>query len=186
MEIPKKIYFKLRPLILPIKEIINHIPLKANILDLGCGKGILLEHIKNYNSYIGIDLKAPKQKYDVKVNFKQLDCIEFIENNLDEFNTFLIIDLLHHIPKNKQNSFVDKLCTKLKKGDRIIIKDINPQNTLTRYWNLFHDLLFARQIINYFDFKIFEKSINHEIRIISKFHKRILFYDHYFLVLEKN
>ena len=46
MAIPKKIYFKIRPLILPIDDILKWIPINANILDLGCGKGIIANYIK--------------------------------------------------------------------------------------------------------------------------------------------
>ena len=62
------IYFKLRPLILPIDEILSFIPLNAHILDLGCGKGLLLEHIKNFKSYKGVDLNVPSDKYKDEIN----------------------------------------------------------------------------------------------------------------------
>ena len=52
MAIPKKIYFKIRSLILPIDDILKWIPINADILDLGCGKGILANYIKNFNTYL--------------------------------------------------------------------------------------------------------------------------------------
>ena len=60
MVIPKNIYFKLRALILPVNEILSFIPKRANILDLGCGKGLLLENLKYYKSYTGVDLSVPE------------------------------------------------------------------------------------------------------------------------------
>ena len=61
MEIPRKIYFKLRPLILPISDITSFIPENANILDLGCGKGLLLNHLKYFKvNGIVIEIKNKK------------------------------------------------------------------------------------------------------------------------------
>ena len=97
MAIPKNIYFKLRPLILPISEILSFIPHRASILDLGCGKGLLLEHIKYFKSYTGVDLNVPRSdKYKDKINFVKGDCIKYIDRKLEDYNTFLLIDSFYH------------------------------------------------------------------------------------------
>ena len=184
MSFLNKIYLKLRPLILPIDELIQLIPIRANILDLGCGRGVLLNNLKTFNSYTGVDLSA-RPLINKKIKFIKDDCISFIERDLYSFNTFTIIDLIHHIPKQQQFSFLTKLVNELKKDDILIIKDIYPRNIFFNLWNKLHDLIFAHQLINYFNFKKFEFSLNKNIKILRSFHKRILFYDHYFLVLKK-
>ena len=187
MEIPKNIYFKLRPLILPIGDIISFIPCDANILDLGCGKGLLLEQIKNFKSYTGVDFNVPKlDKNYHNVNFIKGDCVNYINKKLDNYNTFLLIDLLHHIKPNLQIIFVKKLIRQMKSNDILIIKDIYPKNFLTKFWNAFHDFIISKEFINYFDFKNFEKSIPNNSIILKKFHKRIFLYDHFFLVIKRN
>ena len=108
MAIPKKIYFKIRPLILPIDDILKWIPANSSILDLGCGKGILANYIKNFNSYLGVDLVVPLSD-NTKIKFKKSNCLSFIENDISKYNTFLIIDLLHHIPKKLQLSLKPQL-----------------------------------------------------------------------------
>ena len=185
MEIPKKIYFKLRPLILPINEIIKFIPHNAFILDIGCGKGILTNYIFDFNKYTGVDLAIPILSNNDNIEFIKSDCLSFISNDLSKFNTFLIIDLLHHIPKTKQEIFLNQIISNMKIGDRLIIKDIFPKNFITKFWNVLHDLLVAQQLISYFEFLKFEKNLNTDFKIISRFHKRIFLYDHYFLVIEK-
>ena len=42
MEIYKKSYIYLRKKILPMETIVGLIPNESNILDIGCGKGIVL------------------------------------------------------------------------------------------------------------------------------------------------
>ena len=187
MEIPKNIYFKLRPFILPINDILSNIPNNANILDLGCGKGLLLKHIKYYKSYTGVDLNVPYESptYD-NIKFFKSDCINFINSNLSQFDTFLLIDLLHHIKPSEQMIFVNSLLDHMKKGDILIIKDINPKNLITKFWNAFHDFIISKEFIHYFDFINFEDSLSNKSKILKKFHKRIFLYDHYFLVVKRN
>ena len=187
MAIPKSIYFKLRPLILPIDEILSFIPHNAHILDLGCGKGLLLEHIKNFKSYKGVDLNVPRSdKYKDEISFVKGDCINFIDRELEDYNTFLLIDLLHHLKPKYQFIFVKKLINRMKRGDILIIKDIYPKNFVTKFWNSFHDFIISKQLINYFDFNSFENTLTNNLIILDKFHKRIFLYDHFFFVLKRN
>lgn len=184
MEIPKKIYFKLRPLILPLNEIIFHIPSGGSILDLGCGKGLLINNIKNFKNYVGVDLNAINQKIK-NIEFIKDDCLTYIKRDLGEFNTFLIIDLLHHLSPEFQKDFLKNILIKIKKGDILIIKDINPRGLLFKFWNSFHDLIVSKQLINYFNFKNFESEIDRLQFSVNSFYKRMFLYDHYFLILKK-
>lgn len=185
MAIPKKIYLKIRPLILPIDDILKWIPINANILDLGCGKGIIANYIKNFNSYLGIDLVINSSEKDSKIKFKKSNCLSFIEKDISRFDTFLVIDILHHIPKRLQESFLNNLISKMKTGDILIIKDIYPKNIFTKFWNAFHDLLISKQVIRYFNFGDFEERIETNIKIKKKYFLRLFLYDHYFLILRK-
>ena len=187
MEIPKNIYFKLRPLILPINDILSFIPKSANILDLGCGKGLLLENLKYYTSYTGVDLNVPELDVNMpNINFIKCDCMDYINRKLEDYDTFLLIDLLHHIKPNQQLIFVKKLLNQMKRNDILIIKDIYPKNIVTKFWNAFHDFIISKQLINYFDFNEFFKTISNNSIILNKFHKRIFLYDHFFLVIKRN
>ena len=187
MEIPKNIYFKLRPLILPINDILNLVPKNANILDLGCGKGLMLNQLKHFKTYTGVDKKNIKLESNKEnIRFIKSDCIEYINKDLNHFDTFLLIDLLHHIKPSKQIIFVDKLLDSMKKDDILIIKDIHPKNLFTKYWNAFHDLIVSKEFIHYFDFDNLEKSRKKNTTILNKYHKRIFLYDHYFLTIKRN
>ena len=186
MEFYKKIYFKLRPLILPIDKILEYIPPRASILDIGCGKGLLTKHIKNFEYYTGVDLAANPREAGNNIKFVKDDCLTYLNNDLSNYNTFLVIDLIHHIPVKQQLIFLKTLINSLKSGDILIIKDINPRNLILKFWNSFHDFVMSRQIIRYLDFNKFEKNIEDKIKILDHFHSRILLYDHYFLVLKKS
>lgn len=186
MEIPKKFYFKIRPLILPINKILNFIPKRSNILDLGCGKGLLINHIKDFIHYTGVDLIADPDNSNGNIKFFKDNCLSYIKNDLSEHNTFLIIDLIHHIPVESQSNFLNLLISSLKSGDVLIIKDINPRNFIYKFWNSFHDFIISKQIINYLDFEKLKENLPSDIQILANFHSRIFLYDHYFLVLKKS
>ena len=85
------IYFEIRKRICPFHEVVNQIPLKKKILDIGCGNGILYKYFldnKNYISYTGIDknlkkLRKLQQKIPNNVYFlnkKIEDIVEDIKN----------------------------------------------------------------------------------------------------------
>ena len=94
MEIFKKLYLKLRPIILPIKEIKKFVRSNAKILDLGCGQGLLLLHLENFSQYTGVDIKNSNYSQNNKVNFINCDCNKYVTNNLEEYDTVLVIDLI--------------------------------------------------------------------------------------------
>ncbi len=185
MEIPKNLYFKIRPLILPINDILKFIPSYSSILDLGCGKGLLVNHLQNFKSYTGVDLNLKQREVSKNVKFIKDDCSQFINKDLKKFNVFLLIDLLHHIPRDKQTLFLNKLIKNIKLGDIIVIKDISPMGFLFKFWNSFHDFIISKQIISYFEFNNFKKNLNPDICIVANYYKRIFLYDHYFLILKK-
>ena len=186
MEFYEKIYLKIRPIILPVKTIKKIVKPRAKILDLGCGKGLIANEIKDFEIYTGVDIKVPINTKKKKIQYIEDDCNSFIKNDLKKFDKFIIIDLIHHIEKSKQKIFLDNLINSTKKDDILLIKDILPRNFIYGIWNKLHDLILSRQLVNYFDFKGFQDSLSTKnIRLINSFHKRIFLYDHYFLIIQK-
>lgn len=185
MEKFEELYFYLRKKILPIEIIINLIPNDSNILDLGCGKGIVLKSLKKFKRYVGVDQNISSFKNNkINAEFIKEDCLEFLKRDLNKFDVFILIDLIHHIKKKEQEIFLKKLLKLMKNGDILIVKDIYPKNMWTRYWNYMHDLLISREKITYFDFKKFQK-IHCKNHLVETFYKRIFLYDHYFFILKK-
>ncbi|MDC0861705.1 methyltransferase domain-containing protein [Alphaproteobacteria bacterium] len=186
----KNLYYFIRSLIMPIKDLVNLIPSNANILDLGCGKAIVLKNLKNYKKYTGVDLDskniASLSNLDKdNVSFIKADCIKYIDNPLNKFDYFLLIDVVHHLPANHQISFIKSLLGKMKKNDHLIIKDISNKSKIKAYWNIFHDLIISRQLINYCDFNLLLKSIDNNNYLSNKFIIKKNMYDHIFIIIKK-
>lgn len=168
-----------------METIVGLIPNESNILDIGCGKGIVLDSLNYFKKYVGVDHATNNYKKNKgKIEFIKEDCFKYLKRDCTNFNVFIVIDLIHHIKKNEQEAFLNNLVNIMKNGDLLILKDINPKNIITKYWNFIHDLLVSKQIINYFDFEKYKETKSKRYSI-KTFYKRIFFYDHYFFILKK-
>ena len=175
---------------MPIRELVSLVPINANILDLGCGKAIVLKNLEKFNKYTGIDLNNKNINSLLNLNksntkFVEGDCIKYINKSLKEFNCFLLIDVIHHLPVNNQIPFLEKLTNKMKINDQLIIKDISNKSKFKAYWNIFHDLIISRQFIYYCDFNILLESLDYNKYVYEKFIIKKNMYDHIFIIIKK-
>ena len=182
------VYSYIRKLIYPYKIVLSYINNNSKILDIGCGNGNILNDIKelNFLLYTGIDPK-------IKTNYKNKnvsllnDKLENYINHISKYDCILMIDVMHHINKNNQEKLITNILQNMKVNSILIYKDISNRNFFYALMNRFHDFVFNFQIIHYLDSnKILEISnnINHTF-IINHFYKRILWYDHEFLIIRK-
>lgn len=186
----KKLYYYLRTLIMPIDKLVSIIPTNANILDLGCGNAIVLENLRKFKKYTGVDIDSKNiislsKTFKKNVNFINADCTHFINTSIDKYNYFLVIDVVHHLPIHKQLPFLKTLINKMKKNDHLIIKDISNKSKIKAFWNIFHDLIISRQFIHYCDFSILYKLIDLNKYNYEKFIIKKNMYDHIFIVIKK-
>jgi 2-polyprenyl-3-methyl-5-hydroxy-6-metoxy-1,4-benzoquinol methylase len=175
---------------MPVKELVRLVPANANILDLGCGKAIVLKNLLTFNKYTGIDLNTKNINSLSNLNknntkFIEGDCIKYINKPLKEFDCFLLIDVIHHLPVNNQIPFLENLLSKMKINDHLIIKDISNKNKLKAFWNIFHDLIISRQLINYCDFNILLESMDCNKYVYKQFIIKKNMYDHNFILIKK-
>ncbi len=185
-----KLKFFLRKINCPFDEIIRAIPENKKILDLGCGNAYILNFLlkKNFENYTGIDPKL-KIKYNQKNNKIELKSI-YAEDYLDKiqkYNCILMIDLMHHINKERQESFIKNVLKNMRSNSILIYKDMSNRNTFFGLMNKIHDLFYNLQIINYFSSKrIIELSSRLPGKYkIKHFYKRKFWYDHEFLIINK-
>lgn len=149
-----------RPSICPFHTLIAQVPPGASILDVGCGSGIfvnLLAHQKRISDGIGFDASAPaialarKALKEIKTPAK----IEFqhraVEAGLPEgvFGVVSMIDVLHHINPNAQRAAIEQAAARVAPEGLFLFKDIGHKPRWRAWANRLHDLVLARQWINY-------------------------------------
>ncbi|MBV6419481.1 MAG: hypothetical protein DAHOPDDO_00702 [Ignavibacteriaceae bacterium] len=101
------------------------------ILELGCGRGYMLEYLRNHN-YInlkGIDISkeqieiSQKKGFDVKV----IDAIEYLANNDTKFKLIFALDFVEHFHKDELFPLFEEVYRNLEDGGIIIMHTPNGQ-----------------------------------------------------------
>lgn len=185
-----------RPYFCPFDRILNYIPIKgATIFDIGCGHGILLALLAQFNQperLGGIDtnvsaIQNAKKLVDwptEKLFISQYNGIH-LPKQICEFDYVTMIDVLHHIPLNQKIEFIESIYSAMTKGAKLILTDIDEDSKLV-YFNRFHDKLMngsaGTEIPARETKKILEKI---GFKIIAESKELILLYPHYTLVAQK-
>ena len=152
MPLSAKVFFKLRPLIIPFEIIEKHVPKKGTIVDIGCGYGIFANHISKKSKdrkVIGIDLNEKRIEAAKKI-FRNESNLEFICSNITnskipKTDVITAIDILHHIPdKENQENLLKSCYFVLKNGGVLILKDLDTKPSWKFYWNKIHDFVMTK------------------------------------------
>jgi cyclopropane fatty-acyl-phospholipid synthase-like methyltransferase len=186
-----------RPLICPFDDLLNLVKPGANVLDVGCGAGQFLTLVSEFtkaNKLAGLEISKDlilqadellnplKSKNSIRLS--TYDGIQF-PDFVVEYDTVFLIDVLHHVPKNRQVQFLSNLYHNLNSGTTFILKDINAASAWV-YFNKLHDLVLSHEIGN-------ELSVTQAVnlvteigfRVLSCSEKQLFGYPHYILVLKK-
>jgi len=185
---------KLRGFVCPMDEVCHSVPAHSSVFDLGCGTGaMLLDLIKmrGVKSVGGCEiseflLDSARQSVSLELGtsgkFLQAcsppPCIV-------EFDCITLIDVLHHIPRDIQTSYVQEVAKHMKSGALLVLKDIDASNPLV-WFNRLHDAVFAGngfQEIGYFAAQ--QLVANAGLRVESTTNIRKFWYPHYFILARK-
>lgn len=198
IDLKKKIFYLLRSSIAPFDEVIAELPQKGVFLDVGCGHGFLTNMIalnRPKGMVWGIDVDASriataKQSVGQRKNLKFTLCDvtkdDIPARNIDHIICF---DILHHIPFHTQEKIIQQSSKILKKGHKLIIKDIDTEPWIKYYWNYLHDKIVTKGAKLYFRPNRFWLSYliknNFSIEKFKKI-KKGLFYPHVLIIATKN
>ncbi|MBW7843564.1 MAG: class I SAM-dependent methyltransferase [Ignavibacterium sp.] len=114
--------FKIFPL---IREFSN----TASVLEIGCGRGTLLEYLreKNFTNVIGIDIS--KEQVDLALsrglNAVESDVIYFLSNSKSNYDIIFAIDIVEHFDKVELVELFNTLYYKLNYNGVLIIQTPN-------------------------------------------------------------
>ncbi|HNW89078.1 MAG TPA: MMPL family transporter [Bacteroidales bacterium] len=108
------------------------IPRKVKIMDIGCGYGYLsmvLGTISPERNILGIDFDEEKieiaancMSKQPNINFSHQDITEF---EFENYDVFILSDVLHYLPDDKQFQVLKRCIDKLNKGGIVLIRDGN-------------------------------------------------------------
>lgn len=148
----QQIFFTLRDFIAPFEEIIPYLPRKGEILDIGCGYGILDFkiakdrpdlHITGIDSNKKTIEKAAKMVQDKNICFIARDILKD-PLPMKKYKTIICFDFLHHIPYFSQEKIIKKCHQLLADNGCLIVKEIDTKPKWKYLWNLVHDTIVTR------------------------------------------
>ena len=184
-----------RPYICPFNEILNIIPTQSSIFDIGCGSGTFLSLCAGFVSpkkLGGIEIsetlvnnaKILLAEFDVLSSTRVYDGIVFPEE-MKEYEIITLIDVLHHVPKEQQNNFLEQVFLKSKSGATFILKDIDASSALV-YANKIHDLILSKEVGHEWKSITAEEKLRSiGFKIVSVKKQRMFWYPHYTIVCTK-
>lgn len=158
----------LRPFICPFHELISLVPPDSRILDVGCGSGFFLAILADSSRVfeaVGFDCNtksveiagAVLDKVHKSAKFNVF-CIDATQPwPVGPFDVVSIIDLMHHVPPDKQHSILANAAKVLKSGGILIYKDMVSRPRWRAWANRLHDLIIAHQWIYYIPFETVKK-----------------------------
>ena len=121
---------------------------QAAILDLGCGAGSFLYHLKKmvYQNYYGIDVSVQQIEYCKKHVSNKVELIDgktFLEKKPQDYELIFANDVMEHVPKDHVMDLLSLIFRSLKNGGRFVMRVPNMSNPFgldARYNDLTHEI----------------------------------------------
>jgi len=134
-----------------LEEIGQYLPTAGRILDLGCGFGLFsLYFAATYpdRSLCGVDLNRRRIDYAwTSAERLRLSNVEyhigdaFDWNTSESFDAIYLLDLLHHMPREKVNAFLEKATSLLRDDGILIVKEVANRPRYKMWFTLLLDRL---------------------------------------------
>ena len=124
---------------------------KARVVDLGCGKGFLVEFLlrEGYENVLGVDTSQEQVEFgkDLGLPVLQADALEFLRDNKD-LNLVVCSDLIEHFGKDEVLDLLRAIHDALAPGGAVLIRTINCSSILgsaARYTDFTHETGFTER-----------------------------------------
>ncbi len=149
-----------RPYICPFHLLVDYVPRGASVLDVGCGAGLfilLIARLGRIRSAVGFDADhvAIHAAQDAATKLFDRAPIHFEQRSAHDrwpegqFDVVSIIDVMHHVPPEKQPDLIAAAAEHLNEGGLLVYKDM-ASRPLWRAWaNRLHDLASVQEWIHY-------------------------------------
>lgn len=130
-----------------------------SVLDIGCGAGhcLLALHALGYSNLEGIDADAGQvevaSRHGLKVSHVPVDqFLSYVEARNSNYGLIALMDVLEHIPKEKQIEFLKGLATMLRPDGKLICQVPNADSVVAgryRYLDWTHEMSFTYESLDF-------------------------------------
>src|SRR5258706_14061911 len=124
-----------------LAPIIREFDASPRILDVGCGMGILVGALraKGFRETSGIDI-SPEQIEIARARGLPCELVDdahifrMAEHQPESFDAIFLMDVLEHVPRSSQLSWLASIHKLLKRGGRLILSVPNANSTFAMRW----------------------------------------------------
>jgi len=100
----------------------------ARVLDLGCGMGALLEHLRPGASYVGVDIspryvRAARERYGPAGAFVCADAASFRAADGERFDVAMAFGLFHHLDDDQARGAFAAAGSALRPSGRLVVAE---------------------------------------------------------------
>lgn len=109
------------------------------ILDVGCGRGYAMQDVSalGYTRLSGIDIDAGQVAF-ARAQGLDVTLVESVEQFLADkpaaYAVILLMDVLEHVPRDRQQGFLQALARSLAPGGRLVCSVPNAASSIGGYW----------------------------------------------------
>lgn len=197
MRFMDKLKVNYRPLICPLHELLNLVPARKKVFDMGCGNGSFLA--------LAAHFCEPEQLGGIEINNELVSNARAILENtaagikhdiqwyngkdipkLNEYDFVFMTDVFHHVPVPIQQSVLQQIHNQMKPGAVFVMKDIDAAKLPWVYFNKLHDAVAAGEIGNEVSSNAMKVMLEGcGFTITKQSYRRMLWYPHYTFVCTK-
>jgi 2-polyprenyl-3-methyl-5-hydroxy-6-metoxy-1,4-benzoquinol methylase len=192
----------LRPYICPFEKLLVHVEKGSRVLDVGCGRGLLLALMdragllgRGGEASVGFDLArssiatarmmARRARAMGHLRFETRDAGHTWPGADGAFDVVTIVDVMHHVPGGIRRGMLRSAAARLRRGGRLIYKDMSARSWRSVF-NTMHDLAVARELVRYTPVSMVEAwAEDAGLRRIHTEDFDVLWYGHELRVFEK-
>ena len=188
---PARLRQRIRPAICPFEWIVDRVPARARVLDVGCGDGLLLGLLA-WNGKVsvgtGLDSSAAAIRAaravarrvsasGAELEFRVQDALTY--ETTSSHDVVCMVDVLHHVPRPLQAAVLARACAAVRPGGLLIYKDIACRPSWRAAPSQLHDLLISREWVHFIEIDVVEQwAAENAMSVQAKDAARRLWYEH--------
>ncbi len=186
-----------RPLICPFAALFPFVQEGDVVADIGCGSGqfaLLLDRFTPLGAVVGIEISDrlvhnaralfAAEPHTRPHRFERYDGTNF-PAELRRSDLFFLVDVLHHVPADEQQAFLDGIFAVMRPGARLVLKDIDGASPLVVF-NKLHDLVFSGELGKERSLAVArDMALRAGFELLAAYRHRTAVYPHYVLALRK-
>lgn len=184
-----------RPLVSPLRDVLEKIPRGSRVFDIGCGAGGLLYLALSQRGIVdGSGYDVSPKAVDAAKSLASVSSAFQIERrtpdegvpDLSKADIVTLCDVLHHLPDQTKVTLLNEVARRMRPGAALIVADIDADARFGYWMNQLHDLIVSKEWVAPMSPRLaHELILDTGMTILRQESVRSIWYVHYLIVAEK-